>query len=70
MLRQQEEDDENDFWENIVDIKHTVTMYNDEIDDDELLHEGLLYWMTMENIKDLRERARSKKDPEAEQQLK
>eukprot|EP00971_Amphidinium_carterae_P110483 2188574-Amphidinium_carterae.1 len=46
-------------------------MFNDEIDQDELLHEGvlLLYWMTIESIKNLRTRARSGKDPEAEKQL-
>eukprot|EP00971_Amphidinium_carterae_P039959 784609-Amphidinium_carterae.1 len=67
MLRRQEEQDEREYWEDIVDIKYTT--YNDEIGDDELLHEGVLYWMSMEDIKDLRERARSNKDPEAERQL-
>eukprot|EP00971_Amphidinium_carterae_P145933 2892425-Amphidinium_carterae.1 len=48
------------------------TTYNDENDigPEEQLHEAVLYWMSMEDIKDLRERARSKKDPEAELQYK
>eukprot|EP00971_Amphidinium_carterae_P336533 6472949-Amphidinium_carterae.2 len=44
-------------------------MFNDEIDDDEKLREGVLYWKTIESIKQLRERARSGKDPEAKKQL-
>eukprot|EP00971_Amphidinium_carterae_P233532 4634625-Amphidinium_carterae.1 len=67
-LLRQEEEDERVYWDNIVDIKYTT--YNVEIDEDELLHEGVLYWMSMEDIKDLRERARSKKDPDAEKQFK
>eukprot|EP00971_Amphidinium_carterae_P351084 6491902-Amphidinium_carterae.1 len=67
-LVRQEEEDEREYWDNIVDIKYTT--YNDEIDPEELLHEGVLYWMSMEDIKDLQERARSTRDPEAEQQYK
>eukprot|EP00971_Amphidinium_carterae_P113486 2248483-Amphidinium_carterae.1 len=66
-LRQQEEDDEREYWDNIVDIKYTT--YNDEIEPDELLHEGVLYWMSMEDIKELMTKAKSKKDPEAELQV-
>eukprot|EP00971_Amphidinium_carterae_P194157 3852667-Amphidinium_carterae.2 len=66
MVRQEEED-ERAYWDNIVDIKYTT--YNDEIEPDELLHERVLYWMSMEDIKDLRTRAKSTKDPEAERQF-
>eukprot|EP00971_Amphidinium_carterae_P275757 5471812-Amphidinium_carterae.1 len=45
-------------------------MFNDEIDENELLHEGVLYWMTIESIQNLRKRARSGKNPDAEKQLK
>eukprot|EP00971_Amphidinium_carterae_P191228 3794859-Amphidinium_carterae.1 len=38
MLRRQEEQEENEFWDDIIDIMYT--MFNDEIDADELLHEG------------------------------
>eukprot|EP00971_Amphidinium_carterae_P187955 3730634-Amphidinium_carterae.1 len=67
MVRQEEED-EREYWENIVDIKYTT--YNDEMDPEVQLHEGVLYWMNLDDIKDLRERAKSEKDPEAELQYK
>eukprot|EP00971_Amphidinium_carterae_P004530 90763-Amphidinium_carterae.1 len=40
-------------------------MFNDEIEEEELLCEGVLYWMAIENIKNLKTRANSGKDPEA-----
>eukprot|EP00971_Amphidinium_carterae_P168783 3344027-Amphidinium_carterae.1 len=66
-LRRQEEEDEREFWEDIIDIKYT--MFNDKIDEAKFLQEGVLYWMTTESIQDLRTRARSGKDPEAEKQF-
>eukprot|EP00971_Amphidinium_carterae_P294892 5855840-Amphidinium_carterae.1 len=67
-MMRQEEEDECEYWENIVDIMYMS--YNDEndIDSEEQLHEGVLYWMNIEDIKDMRARAKSKKDPEAKQQ--
>eukprot|EP00971_Amphidinium_carterae_P294324 5844078-Amphidinium_carterae.1 len=38
MLRRQEEQEEKEFWDDVIDIKYA--MFNDEIDQDELLHEG------------------------------
>eukprot|EP00971_Amphidinium_carterae_P155003 3073921-Amphidinium_carterae.1 len=69
-MMRQEEEDKRDYWEKIMDIMYMS--YNDENDigSEELLHEGVLYWMSIEDIKDMRERARSEKDPEAEQQYK
>eukprot|EP00971_Amphidinium_carterae_P210778 4182622-Amphidinium_carterae.1 len=69
MMRQeeQEEEDLQNYWDDIIDIQYTT--FNDEIDEDELLNEGVLYWMTIENIKNLRTRAQSGKDPEAKKQF-
>eukprot|EP00971_Amphidinium_carterae_P299618 5953006-Amphidinium_carterae.1 len=43
-------------------------MFNDEIEEKELLHEGVLYWMTIDDIKNLKTRAHSGNDPEALEQ--
>eukprot|EP00971_Amphidinium_carterae_P065692 1301945-Amphidinium_carterae.1 len=67
MMRQQEAEEEEQYWDDIIDIKYT--MFNDDIDPDELLNEGVLYWMTIESIQNLRKRARSGKDPEARKQM-
>eukprot|EP00971_Amphidinium_carterae_P189570 3762867-Amphidinium_carterae.1 len=46
--------------------------FNDdhEIGETVSLHEGVLYWMSLDDIKDLEKRAYSTKDPEAQQQYK
>eukprot|EP00971_Amphidinium_carterae_P016270 320885-Amphidinium_carterae.1 len=69
-MMRQEEADEQEYWDNIVDIMYAK--YNDENDIEvvDQLYEGVLYWMSTEDIKDSADRARSKKDPEAELQFK
>eukprot|EP00971_Amphidinium_carterae_P246453 4894972-Amphidinium_carterae.1 len=70
MMRQEEQEEEEDmqnYWDDVIDIHYT--MFNDEIDEEELLNEGVLYWMTIENIKNLKMRAQSGRDPEAMKQF-
>eukprot|EP00971_Amphidinium_carterae_P268730 5330920-Amphidinium_carterae.1 len=68
MLRdeQQAEEDEQNYWDDVIEIHYT--MFNDEIEEEELLCEGVLYWMTIDNIKNLKTRAQSGRDPEASKQ--
>eukprot|EP00971_Amphidinium_carterae_P140476 2783638-Amphidinium_carterae.1 len=65
MLRQeaQEEEAEQNYWDDIIEIHYT--MFNDEITEEQLLYEGVLYWMTLDDINDLKIRAYSGTDPEA-----
>eukprot|EP00971_Amphidinium_carterae_P148368 2941391-Amphidinium_carterae.1 len=43
---------------------------DNEIGETESLHEGVLYWMSLDDIKDFEQRAYSTKDPDALQQHK
>eukprot|EP00971_Amphidinium_carterae_P338050 6475209-Amphidinium_carterae.1 len=54
-----------DYWENIVDCMHDY--YNDEngVTAAVSLHEGVLYWMTLEEIERLQERSKGENYPEA-----
>eukprot|EP00971_Amphidinium_carterae_P211492 4196539-Amphidinium_carterae.1 len=56
--------DSADYWENIVDCMHDY--YNDENEITAAVAlEGVLYWMKLDEIENLQERARGESDPEA-----
>eukprot|EP00971_Amphidinium_carterae_P319836 6357428-Amphidinium_carterae.1 len=67
-LERQERQDPADYWENITEIMYEYFHDENDIGEAQSLHEGVLYWMTLDDIKDLEKRAYSNEDPEALQQ--
>eukprot|EP00971_Amphidinium_carterae_P197480 3919199-Amphidinium_carterae.1 len=57
--------DSEAYWENIVDCMFDYFNDENEITNAISLHEGVLYWMTLDEIENLERRARSENDPEA-----
>eukprot|EP00971_Amphidinium_carterae_P190378 3778310-Amphidinium_carterae.2 len=56
--------DSADYWYNIVDCMMDYFFDENEITTQVSLHEGVLYWMMLDEIKSLEERWRSGNDPE------
>eukprot|EP00971_Amphidinium_carterae_P118263 2342864-Amphidinium_carterae.1 len=57
LLRRQEARDDEDYWENIVDIMYEYFFDENDITQVQTLHDGVLYWMDKDDIKDLERRA-------------
>eukprot|EP00971_Amphidinium_carterae_P141661 2806504-Amphidinium_carterae.1 len=67
-MERQERQDSADYWENIMDIMYEYFHDENDIGEAVSLHEGVLYWRTLEDIKTLEQRAYSNDDPEAAQE--
>eukprot|EP00971_Amphidinium_carterae_P067704 1340592-Amphidinium_carterae.1 len=52
-LERQERQDSADYWENITDIMYEYFHDENDIGESQSLHGGVLYWMTLDDIKDL-----------------
>eukprot|EP00971_Amphidinium_carterae_P128369 2542940-Amphidinium_carterae.1 len=52
-LERQERQDEEDYWENILEIMYEYFHDDHDIGESVSLHEGVLYWMSLDDIKDL-----------------
>eukprot|EP00971_Amphidinium_carterae_P092629 1834548-Amphidinium_carterae.1 len=62
-LERQERKASEDYWENIIDCMYDYFQDDKDSTDAVSLHEGVLHWMELEDIKELEVRARG--DPEA-----
>eukprot|EP00971_Amphidinium_carterae_P141660 2806503-Amphidinium_carterae.2 len=64
-MERQERQDSADYWENIVEIMYEYFHDENDIGEALSLHEGVLYWRTLEDIKNMEQRSYSNEDPEA-----
>eukprot|EP00971_Amphidinium_carterae_P296855 5897317-Amphidinium_carterae.1 len=73
LMCRMERRDSEDYWKNIIDIMYDYFYDENDINSVQALHEGVLYWMNKDEIKNMEtrvSRALSKDDPEAEKQYK
>eukprot|EP00971_Amphidinium_carterae_P322420 6408050-Amphidinium_carterae.1 len=69
-LERRERRESEDYWKKIIDVMHDYFNDDNGINNALSLHEGVLYWMDLDDIKELEARARGGDDPEATQEYK